>query len=70
MNIIICKDCGKKYAYKVQGTVYPGGKERETASCPYCGVVGYSEMTSQNISSYKLNEEEGSISKKAKTKLR
>lgn len=49
MNIITCKKCGKKYAYEVWGTVYPGGKERETANCPYYGEVGYSEMTSQNI---------------------
>lgn len=35
----------------------PEEKERETANCPYYGEVGYSEMTSQNISSYKLDEE-------------
>jgi len=56
MKIIKCEKCGKEYAYEVWGTVYPGGKERETANCPYCGEVGYSEMTSQCISSYKLDE--------------
>lgn len=28
MNIITCKKCGKKYAYEVWGTVYPGGKRK------------------------------------------
>lgn len=55
MTIIECRKCGMKYAYEVWGAVYPGGKERETANCPYCGEVGHSEMTSQFISSYKLN---------------
>lgn len=57
MTIIKCKKCGQEYAYKIWGTVTPGGKERETAKCPYCGEVGYSEMTSQFISSYKLDSE-------------
>lgn len=57
MTIIDCKKCGKKYAYEIWGTVYPGGKEREEAICPYCGEVGYSTMSSQNISSYKVDDE-------------
>lgn len=57
MTIIKCEKYGKKYAYEIWGTVYPGGKERGTANCPYCAEVGYSTMTSQNISSYKLDEE-------------
>ena len=57
MTIIKCKKCGQEFAYEVWGTVTPGGKERETANCPYCGQVGYSEMTSQLISTYKLNSE-------------
>lgn len=56
MTIVDCKKCGKKFAYEVWGAVYPGGKEREEANCPYCGEVAFSEMTSQNISSYKLDE--------------
>ncbi len=43
MTIIKCEKCGKKYAYEIWDTVYPGGKERETANCPYCGEVGYSK---------------------------
>jgi len=57
MTIIKCKKCGQEYAYEIWGTATPGGKERETANCPYCGEVGYSEMTSQFISSYKLDSE-------------
>ena len=29
------------------GTVYPGGKDREEAICPYCGNILESRMTSQ-----------------------
>lgn len=63
MTIITCKKCGKAYAYEVWGTVYPGGKERETADCPYCGETGYSEMTSQCISVYKVDEDGNVIRK-------
>lgn len=56
MNIIKCTKCGKEYGYEVWGTIYPGCKERETADCPYCGETGYSEMTSQCISVYKLED--------------
>ena len=45
-----------KYAYEIWGAVYPGGKDKEAAVCPYCGEVGFSKMTSQNISSYKLDK--------------
>lgn len=57
MTIITCKKCGMKYAYEIWGTVYPGGKDRESAVFPYCGEVGFSKMTSQNISSYKLDKD-------------
>lgn len=63
MTIITCKKCGKTYAYEVWGTVYPGGKERETADCPYCGETGYSEMTSQCISVYKVDADGNVIRK-------
>ena len=58
MEITTCKKCGKKYGYELKGAVYPGGKERETAYCPYCGQEGYSIMTSQSIYSYKINEKD------------
>lgn len=56
MTIINCKKCGKPFAYDVWGAAYPGGKDRENADCPYCGETGYSEVTSQCISVYKVNE--------------
>ena len=56
MDIVKCGTCGKKYGYELVGTVYPGGKERETAYCPYCGAEGPSEMTSQFIHVSKLDE--------------
>lgn len=51
------KKYGKKYGYELWRTVYAGGKEREYAVCPYCGQEGHSEITSQNILLYKLNDE-------------
>ena len=56
MEVIICTNCGKKFAYQLEGNVYPGGKDREVAMCPYCGEIGYSEMTSQTISVYKIDQ--------------
>lgn len=64
MDIITRKKCGKQYAYEILETLY-SGKERETANCPYCGEVGYSEMTSQNISSNKLDQDGNPIRKKS-----
>lgn len=55
MEKVICKKCGNVYGYEICGMVYPGCKDCEEAICPYCGEVGYSKMTSQNISSYKLD---------------
>lgn len=42
-----CKKCGKLVEYQLIGEVYPGGKDREEAICPYCGTVLESRMTSQ-----------------------
>ncbi|MDY4579064.1 MAG: hypothetical protein SO471_14185 [Anaerobutyricum hallii] len=45
--IVNCKNCGKKVEYELTGPVYPGGKDREEAVCPYCHYVLESRMTSQ-----------------------
>ena len=50
-----CKNCGKDYYYESSGNIWPGGKERETAICPYCKAEGPSEMISGFINSYKLD---------------
>ena len=57
MHIIKCKKCGKEFGYDIGGPVYPGGKDREEAICPFCGEIGYSEITSQCISVYKIDTE-------------
>lgn len=57
MTKIICKNCGKEYGYEEWGDIYPGGKDREEANCPYCGTTGFSRMTSGFISAYKLDED-------------
>lgn len=64
MEIITCKKCGRKFAYEIVGTVYPGAKERESADCPYCGEEEYSVMTSQSIFVYEVNDEGKIIYKK------
>lgn len=43
-----CKNCGKKVEFGFFGNVYPGGKDREEAICPYCGNILESSMTSQS----------------------
>lgn len=47
----------KKFGYELVGTVYPGGKDRETANCPYCGETAASRMTSQTFYVTPLNDE-------------
>ena len=56
MKIIKCERGGKEYGYEYWETAVPGGKEREEAIGPYCGEVGYSEMTSQFIKVYIMEE--------------
>ena len=52
-----CKNCGKDYYYESSGNIWPGGKECETAICPYCKAEGPSEMISGFINSYKLDND-------------
>ena len=56
MVVEVCEKCGKKFGYELTGPVYPGGKDREYVYCPYCGAEVTSEMTSQLIATYKLDE--------------
>lgn len=58
MEIVTCKKCGKKFRYELVGTVYPGGKDRETADCPYCGETVESRMTSQYYVVEKIDNED------------
>ena len=59
--IVKCKSCGKEYYFESTGNIWPGGKERETATCPYCDAEGPSEMTSGFIHTYKLDENRNPI---------
>ncbi len=51
-----CKSCGRDYYYESTGNIWPGGKERENAVCPYCKADGPSEFINGFIYSYKLDE--------------
>ena len=51
-----CKSCGRDYYYESTGNIWPGGKERENAVCPYYKSDGPSEFISGFIYSYKLDE--------------
>lgn len=51
-----CENCGKDYYFESTGNIWPGGKERETAYCPYCEAAGPSEVTSGFVYTYKLDE--------------
>ena len=57
METVICKKCGKKFGYGLVGIVYPGGKDRETADCPYCGETVASIMTSQTFYVEKMDDD-------------
>ena len=48
-DITTCSKCGTKVAFRLVGTVYPGGKDREVVYCPKCGEELHSEMTSQTF---------------------
>lgn len=55
-EIVKCKECGKNYYYVSTGNPWPGGKDRETAYCPYCKAEGPSEFISGFIYTYKIEE--------------
>lgn len=52
-----CNNCGKAYYYESTGNPWPGGKECETAYCPYCNAEGPSEFISGFIYTYKLGDD-------------
>ena len=56
-HIVKCHSCGKEYYYESTGNPWPGGKERETAYCPYCNAAGPSEVISGFIYTYKLTDD-------------
>lgn len=56
MTIVKCENCGETFAYQHRGDVYPGGKDLESADCPYCGKTAFSLMTSGFIDVYKVDD--------------
>lgn len=56
-SIVKCDKCGKDYYYESTGNQWPGGKDRETAYCPYCKAAGPSEFISGFIYTYKIDDE-------------
>ncbi|MCR5600566.1 MAG: zinc ribbon-containing protein [Ruminococcus sp.] len=57
-KIAKCKKCGRQFKYSETGNIWPGGKDREDADCPYCGETVFSRMTSGFINVYKLEDDE------------
>lgn len=56
MSNAVCSNekCKKEFIYWEHSGGYPGGKEKETIVCPYCGHENGFVMTSGLISSKKL----------------
>ena len=55
-HVVKCDKCGKNYYYESTGNPWPGGKDRETAYCPYCKAEGPFEIISGVIYTYKLDD--------------
>lgn len=54
MNTEICKNCGKEFRWYEWGGGYPGGKDKESVDCPYCGAANGTVMTSGFIKTEKI----------------
>lgn len=55
-QIVRCEKCGESYYYESTGNPWPGGKDHETAYCPYCNAEGPSELISGFIHTFKLGD--------------
>ena len=53
-GIYKCIACGKRFSVTISNAGYPGGKERESINCPWCGVENGSEVTSGIITTRKV----------------
>ncbi len=54
-RIIQCEKCKKDYYYESDGNICGGGKDWETAYCPYCKAEGPSEFISGFIRTFKID---------------
>lgn len=55
-QIVKCEKCGESYYYESTGNPWSGGKDHETAYCPYCNTEGPSEFISGFIHTFKLGD--------------
>lgn len=51
-----CEACDKGFTVEISGAGYPGGKERESVVCPWCGAENGSEMTNGILTTRKVIE--------------
>ncbi|MDI6616936.1 MAG: hypothetical protein QME27_09485 [Syntrophaceae bacterium] len=58
-NTYKCEICGKKFTITISSAGYPGGKERESINCPWCGAENGTEVTSGIITTHKVDTEDG-----------
>lgn len=60
-NVYKCNACGKSFTVTILNAGYPGGKERESIDCPWCGAENGSEITSDIIPTHKVVTEGGVV---------
>jgi uncharacterized Zn-finger protein len=48
-----CPNCNREFTWSNMGDVWPGGKDKESINCPYCGESLGAIMTSGYISTQK-----------------
>ncbi len=53
--------CGKNFIISITNAGYPGGKNRESIYCPWCGAENGAKITSGIITSYREEKEGGDI---------
>lgn len=58
-NSYKCQVCGKSFTMEILNAGYPGGKERESIDCPWCGAENSTEVTSGIITTHKVPTEGG-----------
>ncbi len=57
-DVITCKKCGGKFTWHEYNGGYPGGKDRESVDCPYCGEEAFTVVISGVVAVEKVEEPE------------
>lgn len=55
-EVITCKKCNGKFAWRESMGGYPGGKDRENVDCLYCGETDHTVMNSGIIVVEKIED--------------